>query len=1126
MSSWVPLRTAVPEPLCVPSTSYAVPGISGCISGLRERRWGGQLNRGRAFRRIRCRASQAAHSHHNAYKILHQSSQPTELSTASDAAQQPRQKTRSRSQPKFVRPDTSLPPPPSPPSPPGFKVSEPLLVPTNASHVVDCAVPSSTLPYLPNTTFASPFQNGVVSISNSPIDTVSSESIAISASTSPQHGFNPEMEDLRPYIPHSVSLPHWQPPPTSLQHRTALTRAISQCPTYTRLHQLILDNAADFNCYHTCAALSRVLVLHTEGLTPRESRLFKEGCSTLQAILRRQVPELQPRALVVAAYSLARLELPDRELLAGLAAAVEPHLSTLQPQGLSSLLWAFARQNHQPPPKWMDSMLSACTADLGAFAPRDMATVIWALARLHYKVAPARLKQLLEHTQVNIDSFSGRSLSNVVYALALSQQHPGGEWLTAAQARAVALGPGDFSPQGITQMAWGIAKLGAAPTPAFVDLLLEHASQRLPPAPHERLRRRDQEQQVQQQREGGNGMEGKPERRLGRYSGLDLATLMFALASLGAQPRADLGRRLLAAVQWELPSLEANGMCNCLWACARLRIYPTKMWLSCFFDASYRQLPYFKPVDLSQTLWALARLQASPPSAWMTSVMNRLQLSASMFSPVEVATTMWALARLGMRGEQMPGEVLALFFIATDRRLSSFKPQELSSMIWALAHMRRRPDKEWIAEFLKVTYHRLASMNGWCLATLAWSLAELSLLPPPAWIYNYVNAARTLMNAAPASRSPVGVGGGDCGTGAAVAGRRSAGAAAADRDESQLSAGLTAMDLGQIITSLRRLNGSSSTSTSGGLAKVDEFLGEAEQRLAAMEVGSGAYARQQLGAFLAMSPEQAGLTVMVPSMVPEHHGYIEDDVNGANVVAASAGASTMGGSAPGAVTAAAVVATTGTEVPRQNRRRARKGPGALGEKRAGQGGAAMAGKRAAAATGRNGRGTAPFLSGHSKYNTSVAVPLGVPNGTSSGGDSELNAAAAATAVVTASTVAATAAVTASASRGITRLLSGATRMTLAAHADVHVDLGGDVNVGLSASPSGPSVMWRPAVAVSGTPPGIVGGGGLSTNGETNGNGNGHGSNCAGGNGDMSGAATGGEDISVNTAEIKRRLLAV
>jgi hypothetical protein len=32
--------------------------------------------------------------------------------------------------------------------------------------------------------------------------------------------------------------------------------------------------------------------------------------------------------------------------------------------------------------------------------------------------------------------------------------------------------------------------------------------------------------------------------------------------------------------------------------------------------------------------------------------------------------------------------------------------QELSSMVWALATIKRRPDKEWAAEFLKASYHK------------------------------------------------------------------------------------------------------------------------------------------------------------------------------------------------------------------------------------------------------------------------------------------------------------------------------------------------------------------------------------------------------------------------------------
>lgn len=64
-----------------------------------------------------------------------------------------------------------------------------------------------------------------------------------------------------------------------------------------------------------------------------------------------------------------------------------------------------------------------------------------------------------------------------------------------------------------------------------------------------------------------------------------------------------------------------------------------------------------------------------PPPSWLEAALKRLNASASLFTPPDVANTLWALARLGVRGEDLPGEVLALLFIATDRRLSSFKPQ-------------------------------------------------------------------------------------------------------------------------------------------------------------------------------------------------------------------------------------------------------------------------------------------------------------------------------------------------------------------------------------------------------------------------------------------------------------------
>ncbi len=145
-------------------------------------------------------------------------------------------------------------------------------------------------------------------------------------------------------------------------------------------------------------------------------------------------------------------------------------------------------------------------------------------------------------------------------------------------------------------------------------------------------------------------------------------------------------------------------------------------------------------------------------------------------------------------------------------------------MVWALARMRRRPDKEWAAEFLKVTYHKVPSMGGWCLATLAWALAELALVPPPAWTYSFVNAARALMTT-PAP-TPAGVAG--AGAAGAAAGEAAVGVTAVDADGEGWGAGeadgagaegegagkgagsmvgsLSVLDLGQVITALRTLN--------------------------------------------------------------------------------------------------------------------------------------------------------------------------------------------------------------------------------------------------------------------------------------------------------------------------------
>lgn len=187
--------------------------------------------------------SQETQTYHNAFKLLQPLGRPNSVGPASDLHDQQSSQRHLGRQPEPADPDATAQPPPPPP------------IPTSAHDSLDVSTITTISPTTPPTP---------------------------PPPSPPSHRNPAAAPQQNPYTPHTVSLPLWQPPPTSLSARKALTHALSTSPSYTRLHQLLLDNAAEFNSYHTCATLRRALELHAAGLTPRESRLFKEGCSTLQ----------------------------------------------------------------------------------------------------------------------------------------------------------------------------------------------------------------------------------------------------------------------------------------------------------------------------------------------------------------------------------------------------------------------------------------------------------------------------------------------------------------------------------------------------------------------------------------------------------------------------------------------------------------------------------------------------------------------------------------------------------------------------------------------------------------------------------------------------------------------------
>ncbi|MEW5320130.1 MAG: hypothetical protein WDW38_011227 [Sanguina aurantia] len=298
---------------------------------------------------------------------------------------------------------------------------------------------------------------------------------------------------------------------------------------------------------------------------------------------------------------------------------------------------------------------------------------------------PSVMSDLLFHVQSSIHLYSTQSLSNVVYSLALSAHAPSTGWLEAMHAQ-VCKKANSFTPQGLTQVYWALAKLQLVPTADQLQPLIRHA---------------------------GSHLETD-------YKAIDCSTLLYVFARFRTPPPPALLSRLMVHMPALMPEMEPCQLANSIWALGSLRLdFPHEagaVWYEMFWSSSFRHLHLFGPTDLAQTLWGCARLRLLPPSRWTNAVKERVELQSSRFSPTEVTETVWALARLGC---PVSTDLLNKLFASSENRLSSFKPKELSAIIWSLAHVNRVPETKWSEEFMKATFHKMSMFEPQHQATRA-----------------------------------------------------------------------------------------------------------------------------------------------------------------------------------------------------------------------------------------------------------------------------------------------------------------------------------------------------------------------------------------------------------------------
>jgi hypothetical protein len=112
--------------------------------------------------------------------------------------------------------------------------------------------------------------------------------------------------------------------------------------------------------------------------------------------------------------------------------------------------------------------------------------------------------------------------------------------------------------------------------------------------------------------------------------------------------------------QQQLDRFPPRNLAQLIWATASLGAQPPRPFLQSFLQASQRQLQQFNTTDLANSLWAFASLGFRPPAPWLQDALAASARCWSEFKPFELSICVWGFAKLGVRfrgpGVVMPAQ--------------------------------------------------------------------------------------------------------------------------------------------------------------------------------------------------------------------------------------------------------------------------------------------------------------------------------------------------------------------------------------------------------------------------------------------------------------------------------------
>ncbi|KAJ1463113.1 hypothetical protein M885DRAFT_455672, partial [Pelagophyceae sp. CCMP2097] len=243
-----------------------------------------------------------------------------------------------------------------------------------------------------------------------------------------------------------------------------------------------------------------------------------------------------------------------------------------------------------------------------------------------------------------------------------------------------------WSPQGLSNVVWGAAKVG------HVDPKLFDAVSALAP------------QKIQ------------------HFDPQALANTVWAFAKVDCP-----APLLFEAVSWEatkkVGKFSPQALANTVWAYARAR-HASPVLFDAVANEVLKKVTSLKPQALANIVWAYAKAGV-PAQALFDVVAEQAYVKISMFNAQDLATTAWAFAKAGVRAPSLFQAVA----IESQKKMNTFDSQTLASTAWAYAHAQVEAPTLFAA-LADESVRRMETFNAQALVNVAWAFATAGVEAP------------------------------------------------------------------------------------------------------------------------------------------------------------------------------------------------------------------------------------------------------------------------------------------------------------------------------------------------------------------------------------------------------------